>query len=280
MENSITYVAMDTHKKQHRVALVYPNNEEVLEFLVKNAPAILEAWYPGEEGGTAIADVLFGDYNPGGKLPYTVYESTNQLLPQTEYDITKGFTYMYFTGRPLFPFGHGMSYTEFSYDNLQVSPKQIPANGQVTVSVEVENIGRRAGDEVVQLYVHDVQCSIKRPIKELRGFERVSLKPGEKRTVTFTLKGEQLAFYDTEKHNFVVEPGVFDVLVGSSSKAALNCRRLSRRGNWHRGQHWAMPKPNALPAPRVTPSSLTVRRVTLRTGCSIWAGFARAPASG
>jgi len=183
-----------------------------------NAPAIIEAWYPGEEGGTAIADVLFGDYNPGGKLPYTVYESTNQLLPQTEYDITKGFTYMYFTGQPLFPFGHGMSYTEFRYGNLQVSPEQIPANGQVTVSVEVENVGRRAGDEVVQLYVHDVQCSIKRPIKELRGFERVSLRPGEKRTVTFTLKGEQLAFYDTEKHNFVVEPGVFDVLVGSSSE--------------------------------------------------------------
>jgi beta-glucosidase len=183
-----------------------------------NVPAIIEAWYPGEEGGTAIADVLFGDYNPGGKLPYTVYESTSQIPPQSEYDITEGFTYMYFTGRPLFPFGHGLSYTEFSYDNLQVSPKQIPANGQVTVSVEVENIGRRAGDEVVQLYVHDVQCSIKRPIKELRGFERVGLKPGEKRTVTFTLKGEQLAFYDTEKHNFVVEPGVFDVLVGSSSE--------------------------------------------------------------
>jgi beta-glucosidase len=183
-----------------------------------NVSAILEAWYPGEEGGTAIADVLFGDYNPGGKLPYTVYESTSQIPLQTEYDISKGFTYMYFTGRALFPFGHGLSYTEFRYSNLQVSPKQIPANGQVTVSVEVENIGRRAGDEVVQLYVYDVQCSIKRPIKELRGFERVSLKPGEKQTVTFALKSEQLAFYDTKKHNFVVEPGVFDVLVGSSSE--------------------------------------------------------------
>jgi beta-glucosidase len=189
-----------------------------VQWVKDNAPAILEAWYPGEEGGTAIADVLFGDYNPGGKLPYTVYESTNQLPPQTEYDITKGFTYMYFTGQTLFPFGHGLSYTEFRYSNLQVSPEQIPANGQVTVSVEVENIGRCAGDEVVQLYVHDVQCSVKRPIKELRGFERVSLKPGEKQKVTFTLKGEQLAFYDVEKHNFVVEPGVFDVLVGSSSE--------------------------------------------------------------
>lgn len=183
-----------------------------------NVPAILEAWYPGEEGGTAIADVLFGDYNPGGKLPYTVYDSTDQLPPQTEYDITKGFTYMYFTGRPLFPFGHGLSYTEFRYVNLQVSPEQIPANGQVTVSVEVENIGNRAGDEVIQLYIHDVQCSVKRPIKELRGFERISLKAGAKRIVSFALKGEQLAFYDIKKHNFLVEPGVFDVLVGSSSE--------------------------------------------------------------
>ena len=183
-----------------------------------NVPAILEAWYPGEEGGTAIADVLFGDYNPGGKLPYTVYDSADQIPPQTEYDITKGFTYMYFTGRPLFPFGHGLSYTEFRYVNLQVSPDEIPANGQVTVSVEVENIGNRAGDEVVQLYIHDVQCSVKRPIKELRGFERISLKPGAKRIVSFALKGEQLAFYDIKTHNFLVEPGVFDVLVGSSSE--------------------------------------------------------------
>lgn len=198
-----------------------------------NTPAILEAWYPGEEGGTAIADVLFGDYNPAGRLPYTVYESTDQIPPQTEYDITKGFTYMYFTGRPLFPFGHGLSYTEFSYGGLQVSPEKIPANGQVTVSVEVQNIGRLAGDEVVQLYVHDVQCSVNRPIKELRGFERVSLKPGEKRTVTFALKGESGmailgasgrpqniagAFYDVKKQNFVVEPGIFDVLVGGSSQ--------------------------------------------------------------
>lgn len=188
-----------------------------------NVPAILEAWYPGEEGGTAIADVLFGDYNPGGKLPYTVYESTSQIPPQTEYDITKGFTYMYFAGRPLFPFGHGLSYTEFRYDNLQVSPKQIPDDGQVTVSVEVENVGNRTGDEVVQLYIRDLECSVKRPIKELRGFERVSLKPGEKRTVTLVLKGEQLAFYDIEKHDFVVEPGVFDVLVGSSSED-IRCR--------------------------------------------------------
>jgi len=183
-----------------------------------NVPAILEAWYPGEEGGTAIADVLFGDYNPGGRLPYTVYDSIEQIPPMTEYDITKGFTYMYFAGKPQFAFGHGLSYTQFRYSNLRISPKQIPANGKATVNVEVENTGKREGNEVVQLYVHDVECSVKRPVKELRGFERISLKPGEKKTVTFTLLADALAFYDEKtKHDFVVEPGVFDVLVGSSS---------------------------------------------------------------
>jgi len=183
-----------------------------------NTPALLEAWYPGEEGGNAIADVLFGDYNPGGRLPYTVYESVRQIPPQTEYDITKGFTYMYFTGEPLFPFGHGLSYTRFGYSNLKLSSRKIPADGWLNVSVDVRNVGERIGDEVVQLYVHDVECSVKRPIKELRCFERISLQPGEKRTVTFMLRGEQLAFYDVKKHDFVVEPGMFDVLVGSSSK--------------------------------------------------------------
>lgn len=182
-----------------------------------HAPAILEAWYPGEEGGTAIADLLFGDYNPAGRLPYTIYESTDQIPPQTEYDITKGFTYLYFTGKPLFSFGHGLSYTEFHYANLRVSPKTIPVTGTVTISLEVKNAGKRPGDEVVQLYVHQVACSVKQPIKELRGFERVRLDPGEKRTVTFTLTGEQLAFYDVTRHDFAVEPGTFDVLVGSSS---------------------------------------------------------------
>jgi beta-glucosidase len=126
---------------------------------------------------------------------------------------------MYFAGKPQFAFGHGLSYTQFRYGNLQVSPKQIPANGKVTVSVEVENTGKRAGDEVVQLYVHDVECSVKRPIKELCGFERISLKPGEKKTATFTLAADALAFYDEKsKHDFVVEPGAFDILVGSSSE--------------------------------------------------------------
>jgi beta-glucosidase len=183
----------------------------------ENVPAILAAWYPGAEGGTAIADVLFGDYNPGGRLPYTVYESLDQIPPQTEYDVTKGFTYLYFTGTPLFPFGHGLSYTNFQYSDLKLSDGKMLADGKVQVSVTIRNTGDRAGDEVVQLYVHQVKARVKRPIKELRGFQRVSLKPGEEKTVTFVLPADQLTFYDVGQKRFVVEPGVFDILVGSSS---------------------------------------------------------------
>jgi beta-glucosidase len=190
-----------------------------IPWIKEHARAILEAWWGGVEGGNAIADVLFGDVNPGGRLPHTVYASESQVPSKDEYDITKGYTYMYVKGDPLFAFGHGLSYTEFQYTNLQLSCKQMPANGSMTVNIDVENIGKRAGDEVVQLYVQDVECSVIRPIKELRGFVRITLKPGEKRTVTFTLKGEQLVFWEEVKeHRFIVEPGVFDVLIGSSSK--------------------------------------------------------------
>jgi beta-glucosidase len=191
-----------------------------------NAPAVVQAWWLGEEGGNAIADVLFGDVNPGGRLPYTVYASDAQVPPQDEYDISKGFTYMYLKGEPLFAFGHGLSYTEFRYANLRVSPERIDRAATAVVSVDVENIGPRAGDEVVQLYVHDVESSVRRPARELRGCERVSLRPGEKRTVTFPLPAQKLAFYDEKSHGFVVEPGAFDLLVGSSSEAIRAKARL------------------------------------------------------
>lgn len=187
-------------------------------WIKENVPAIVEAWWAGEEGGNAIADVLFGNVNPGAKMPLTVYESDKQVPPQDEYDISKGFTYMYINGSPLFPFGHGLSYTEFKYSNMKISSKKINEAGQVTISVKVKNIGPIEGDEVVQLYIHDVASSVKRPSKELRGFERISLKPGEKKTVTLTVPGEKLSFYDEKTHMFVVEPGTFDVLVGSSSE--------------------------------------------------------------
>ena len=187
-------------------------------WLKENVPAILEAWWTGVEGGDAIADVLFGDFNPAGRLPHTVYASESQVPPQDEYDVTKGFTYMYLNGKPLFPFGHGLSYTRFKYSNLRVSPRQIPATGKVTVRVDVENTGKRAGDEVVQLYVHDVECSVKRPSQGTARLRAGRLASGPEEDRRVHPPGEKLSFWDVKTHGFVVEPGAFDVLVGSSSE--------------------------------------------------------------
>jgi beta-glucosidase len=183
-----------------------------------NVPAVVEMFMAGEEGGNAVAEVLFGDCNPGGKMPYTVYGSGIVLPPMEEYDIRKGFTYMYHQGEPVYPFGHGLSYTTFEYSNLGLSSKQIPGDGQIAVRVDVRNTGQRAGDEVVQLYVRDVEASVKRPKKELRGFERISLRPGETRAVSFWVPAEKLSFYDEGRKAFVTEPGVFEIMVGSSSE--------------------------------------------------------------
>jgi beta-glucosidase len=156
--------------------------------------------------------------NPAGRLPHTVYASESQVPPINEYDITKGFTYMYVKGAPLFPFGHGLSYTTFQYDGLKLSEYQVAADGRIEISVDVTNTGQRAGDEVVQLYTHQVASSVKRPAKELRGLQRVALAPGEKKTVKFELPTEKLAFWDEQAHGFRVEPGAVEALVGSSSE--------------------------------------------------------------
>lgn len=179
-----------------------------------DAPAILDMFWAGEEGGTAIADVLFGDYNPGGRLPYTVYRSVQDIPPMSEYDITKGFTYMYFNGDVDWAFGHGLSYTTFEYSNLKVAGN-IPV-GPLTVTADIRNSGTRAGDEVVQLYVRDVEASVRRPKKQLMAFERISLRQGETRTVSFAVPPERLGFWD-DKKGWIVEPGAFEVMVGSSS---------------------------------------------------------------
>ena len=188
-----------------------------VKWATQNVPAIIEAWYAGEEGGTAIADVLMGDANPAGRLPYTVYESVSDIPPQTEYDITKGFTYLYFTGEAQFPFGHGLSYTTFRYEGLKLGSLRLTADGKQEMSIRVKNIGERAGDEVVQLYVHQVESKLKRPIKELRGFQRISLAPGEEKTVTFTLPAEKLAYFNVDSKSWAVEPGAVEVMVGGSS---------------------------------------------------------------
>jgi beta-glucosidase len=174
-----------------------------------NAAAILEAWYPGGEGGTAIADVLFGDYNPAGRLPVTFYKSVDQLPPFTDYSM-QGRTYRYFKGEPLYPFGFGLSYTNFVYSNLKFSAKSVQAGEPVQVTVDVANTGDREGEEVVQLYLTDVAASAPVPIRTLVGFDRISLRPREKRSVTFTITPRQMSLID-DGGKRVIEPGEFVV---------------------------------------------------------------------
>jgi len=189
--------------------------------LMEQIPAVLEAWLPGEEGGPAVAEALLGQANPGGKLPITFPRSVGQVPIFYAHKPSAGRSYPYNnytdeSAKPLFPFGHGLSYTTFEYTDLTIGPAQVSADGQVTIRLSVTNTGQREGDEVVQLYLHDLYASVTRPVKELRGFRRLTLAPGQKRTVTFVVAAAQLAFYD-RKMQYVVEPGEVDVLIGSSS---------------------------------------------------------------
>jgi beta-glucosidase len=184
----------------------------------EHLPAILDAWYPGEAGGTAIAQTLLGDYNPGGHLPYTVYASLDGVPPQNEYDVSKGFTYLYFKGVPLYPFGYGLSYTQFKYSNLKLSQPKAAATGNVEVSFDLQNVGSKAGSEVAQLYVHQVKSNVVQPIKSLRGFRRVPLEAGETKHITIALSVSQLSYYDVTTHRFIVAPGNFKVMIGSSAE--------------------------------------------------------------
>jgi beta-glucosidase len=177
-----------------------------------HVPAIVQAWYPGEEGGTAIAEALFGDYNPAGRLPVTFYKSIDQLPPFDNYYMD-GRTYRYFKGDPLYPFGHGLSYTRYKYSAFNVSKPRISPAENVVVSATVENAGSRAGEEVVQLYVTDVAASVRVPVRSLAGVERVYLKPGERRVIKFTIEPRQLAVI-TDDGRIVVEPGEFKITIG------------------------------------------------------------------
>ena len=209
-----------------RVIVVLMNGRPLtINWIAENSPAILETWFAGTQAGNAIADVLFGDVNPGGKLPVTFprrvgqeplyYNHMNTGRPP---DANNKYTskYLDVAWTPLFPFGYGLSYTQFRLSNLQLSAPRIRPDGRITVSVEIENVGPLAGDEVVQLYIRDVAASVTRPVRELKGFQRVTLRPGEKRRLEFILGAEQLGFYNREMR-FVVEPGEFKVMAGNSS---------------------------------------------------------------
>ena len=202
----------DIHALGKPVVLVLMNGSPLaLPWADQHIPAILEAWYPGEAAGTALADILFGDYNPAGRLPLTFYKSADQLPPFENYAM-QGRTYQYFQGEPLFPFGHGLSYTRFEYSNLQC-PDSIASGEPVRISVDVTNTGSRDGEEVVQLYLTDLQASVPVPIRSLQGFQRVFLQSGNTETIEFELTPRQMSLIDN--HNTrVVEPGGFRISVG------------------------------------------------------------------
>jgi beta-glucosidase len=183
----------------------------------ENMDAILTAWYPGEEGGNAVADVIFGDYNPSGKLPISFPAVTGQIPVYYNRKPSAFTDYVDATAKALYPFGHGLSYTNFEYSKLEIKPQIVNSLEPVEISFKIKNVGKLSGEEVVQLYIHDEIASLERPVKELKGFKKVYLNPGEEKTVKFILYPEQLAFYD-EFMRFVVERGNFEVMIGSSSE--------------------------------------------------------------
>jgi len=193
------------------VVVLLSGSALAVNWAADHANAILQAWYPGEEGGTALADVLFGDYNPAGRLPVTFYKSLDQLPPFESYAMDSR-TYRYFKGEPLYPFGYGLSYTRFAYSKL-VMPKTVASGAPLTVRATVTNVGTKPGDEVVELYVTDVEASVRVPVRSLQGVQRIHLAPGERREVSFRLEPRQLAIVDDSGAS-VVEPGEFSVAVG------------------------------------------------------------------
>jgi beta-glucosidase len=217
-----------TLEQEELVKQVYAVNPKTVMILVSsfpyainwsqaNVPAILHMAHASQDEGTALAKVLFGGYDPGGHLVTTWPASLDQEPPMMDYNIRDGRTYMYFKGKPLYPFGYGLSYTTFRYGKLATSAPRLERDGSITVSVDVTNTGSRAGDAVVQLYVKHLKSKVTRPREELEGFERVSLMPNETKTVQISLKAAQLAYWDDKEHDFKVEAEPVSLMVGDSS---------------------------------------------------------------
>jgi beta-glucosidase len=193
-----------------------------INWIAEKIPAIIEAWLPGEEGANAVVDVLFGNYNPGGKLPISFPRSVGQVPVYYNHKPSGGRShwkgdYVEMSSKPLFPFGYGLSYNSFEYSNMIIMPESVSIDGQVEISIDIKNTGYCTGDEVIQLYVNDMQSETTRPVKELRGFKRITLKPDQKKTITFILSITQLGFYNKDM-KYVVEPGTIKIMLGSSSE--------------------------------------------------------------
>jgi beta-glucosidase len=191
-----------------------------INWIDEHIPGILEAWYAGQAQGAAIADVLFGDYNPAGRLPVTFHKTVEKLPPLGDYDITKGRTYWFTKNKVLYPFGYGLSYTTFEYSNLRISNHTIKTSQENTIEIQVDikNTGDLRGDEVVQLYVKDLQSSAVQPLKRLREFSRITLNTGDTKTVTFNLTNEDFSYWDEKKKDWTIETGEFQILIEASSE--------------------------------------------------------------
>jgi beta-glucosidase len=220
------------------VVLVLVNGRPLdISWAAEHVPAILEAWYPGSQGGNAVADVLFGDTNPGGHLPVSWPRSTGQVPIYYNHNRTQApedapdfkSRYWDLASSPLYPFGYGLSYTSFSFENLKLSAASAKVNGRLDVSVDVNNTGARAGDTVAQLYIHQRAGSASRPVRQLKGFQRVSLEAGAKQTLHFSLGPDELQFWSPTMKQWVVEPEQFDLWVGEDATAKLHDEfRLTR----------------------------------------------------
>lgn len=201
------------------VVLLFNGRPIAINFAAQNAGAILECWYLGQEAGRAVADVLFGDHNPGGKLPISIPRSVGHLPVFYNHKPSARRGYLFDDVSPLFPFGFGLSYTQFRFKNVRLANKKIRRDGSTTVSVDVTNAGRRQGTEVMQMYIRDCVSSVTRPVKELKGFQKISLQPGETKTVKLEITPDSLAFWDV-KMKYTVEPGDFEIMVGNSSRGS------------------------------------------------------------
>ena len=234
------------------VAVIVSGRPLALPWIAEHVAAIVYAWVPGEEGGNALADILFGDVSPAARLPITLPRDVGQVPLFYNHKPSGGRSqwrtdYTDLPSSPLFAFGHGLSYTTFDYSNLSIRPQRVEATGTTEISIDVRNSGERAGDEVVQLYIHDVVASVTRPVKQLAGFARITLGPGESRTVVFDLDLSQLAFYDRDMQ-LVVEPGDVDILIGASSEDIRATDRIAITGSRRR-----------LRRDEITPTRVSVR---------------------
>ncbi len=201
------------------IVFLFNGRPNSINYVAQNVPVIYECWYLGQETGRAVADVLFGDYNPGGKLPISIPRSAGHLPAFYNYKPSARRGYLFDDVSPLFAFGYGLSYTTFKLENARLAKKRLARNGSTQALVEVTNTGSRPGSEVVQLYIRDKVSSVTRPVKELKGFKRVWLEPGETTTVALVIVPGSLAFYDVNM-KYVVEPGEFEIMIGTSSRDA------------------------------------------------------------